>query len=88
MSEIESKINLMRNISLILYSLDSFFMMLLAIFIFGGISFTLTSSYVQSHHILIPYGGLNFFTAAFLVFAAVFDIAMIIGVEIMITRLS
>lgn len=42
---------------------------------------------MQSHHILIPYSGLNFFTAAFLVFAAIFDIAMIIGVEIMISRL-
>ena len=87
MSEIESKIALMRNVSIILYALDSFFIVFLSILIFGGISFTLSESYSQLHHIVIPYDGLNFITASFLIFAAIFDVAMIISTEIMITRL-
>ncbi|BDC18269.1 hypothetical protein [Acidianus sp. HS-5] len=87
MTDIESKIARMRNLSLILYSLDSFFVVFLSILIFGGISFTLATSYTQLHHVVIPYDGLNFITASFLVFAAIFDVVMVISTEIMIARL-
>lgn len=36
---------------------------------------------------VIPYDGLNFITASFLVFAAIFDVVMVISTEIMIARL-
>ncbi|BBG25304.1 hypothetical protein [Sulfuracidifex tepidarius] len=87
MSDIESTLAKLRNVSIGIFGASSFIALVMSILIFEGISFSINESYSTAGRVSIPYNGAPIIIASFLIFSSIFSIAMIIATEILITRL-
>ncbi len=87
MSDIESTLTKLRNVSVWIFGTSSFISLIMSILIFEGISFSINESYNTAGKVSIPYSGAPIVIASFLIFSSIFSVAMIIATEILITRL-